>query len=85
MVIFDPVNLYTTGTRLLNTCPPVESCGALRPYWSDDIPPTAVGATATITAYMSLVPHDSCKYDPVNWNRTLQVMRCSLRTPHDLI
>ena len=77
--------LSITGTRLLNTCPPVSSCGTYSPYWSDDVPPTAVGAPATITAYMSDAPARGCKFDPPNNNRKLQVMRCSLRTPHDLI
>ena len=74
-----------TGKRLLNTCPLYLSCGTLAPYWSDDVPPTAVGIPATITAYVSFAPNNICKYDPTNYNRKLQVMRCSLSTPHDLI
>ena len=68
-----------TGTRLLNTCPKYFSCGTYKPYWSDDVPPAAVGVPATITAYTVYGPH--CRYNPAK----LQVMRCSLNTPHDLI
>ena len=70
--------MSATGTRLLNTCPPMYSCGTANPYWSDDIPPAAVGELATITAYFSDGPYGPCKYDPTNWNRKLKVMRCSL-------
>ena len=61
------------------------SCGTATPYWSDDVPPTAVGVATTMTAYMSQAPGGSCKVDPPTYNRNLQVMRCSLRTPDDLI
>ena len=77
--------IYTTGTSLLDTCPPLYSCGALVPYWSDDVPPTEVGVPSTITAYLSFAPSASCKYNPRKYNRKLQVIRCSLSTPHDLI
>ena len=73
------------GTRLLNTCPPEYSCGTAAPYWSDDVPPTEVGVPATITAYLSNIPFPSCRTLPALFNRKLQVIRCSLNTPHDLI
>ena len=79
------IALYTTGTRLLNTCPLRHSCGTWYPYWSDDVPPTAVGVPATIIAYMSATYSDDCKFYPEEYSRKLQVMRCSLSTPHDLI
>ena len=85
-MISDHITVYTTGTRLLNTCPLQFSCGTSWPYWSDDVPPTAVGVPATITAYMSAAPDKNyCKYEPLQYNRKLQVMRCSRITPHDLI
>ena len=85
-MISDHITIYTTGTRLLNTCPLYRSCGTDWPYWSDDVPPTAVGVPATITAYVSYAPDESfCKYDPTHLNKKLQVIRCSLSTPHDLI
>ena len=63
-MISDYIIIYTTATRPLNTCPLHYSCGTADPYWSDDVPLTAAGVPATITAYTSYAPHSSCKYDP---------------------
>ena len=79
------MNVYTTGTRLLTTCPPLYSCGTASPYWSDDVPPTAVGVPATITAHTSFASKHHSKHKSKQYNRKLQVMRCSLSTPHDFI
>ena len=61
--------IYTASTRLLNTCPPVYSCGTDNSYWSDDVLPTEVGVLATITAYMSKALDYSCNFEQATWSR----------------
>ena len=64
------------GNKILNTCPPIKSCGTLYPLWSDDVPPQRVGVKQTIYVYQ--VSFNECRAEKY----PLQVIRCS---EHDFI
>ena len=64
---------------MLDTCPPIESCGAYHPIWTDEKAPADVLSTATIDTY-GVGPNDCKKFA-----HEVQVMRCSLDTEYDLI
>ena len=64
---------------MLNTCPPVKSCGTYNGIWTDEETPANVLSIATINAYGA--GNGNCKKYPYK----VQVMRCSLDTEYDLI
>lgn len=70
------------GTRMLNSCPKVKSCGTYGPYWTDAAMPATVGVSVRVNAYR-VFSNDSnhCKSSPL----PLEVMRCSWDTNHDFI
>ncbi|KAF6029059.1 hypothetical protein EB796_012639 [Bugula neritina] len=71
------------GNRLLDTCPPVYSCGTYGGIWTDQPMPTRVGVVTTVFVYASRDGRGkgyTCKQSI--WN--ISVMRCS-DSPHDLI
>ena len=72
-------NIIHTGRRMLNTCPPVLSCGTYHPIWTDEEAPADVFCIATINTYA--VDPNECK----KFTHEVQVMRCSLDTEYDLI
>jgi len=67
------------GSRLLNTCPPPESCGTSLPIWSDADMPDSVGVVTNVEAYAVSYSGD-CK----SITYPLSVMRCS-RSVNDFI
>lgn len=67
------------GTRMLNTCPKYQSCGARWPLWTDEPMPTVVGVRSKIIVYGS--SETNCRRKTY----TVEVMRCSWDTDHDLI
>ncbi|XP_067933925.1 oncoprotein-induced transcript 3 protein-like [Watersipora subatra] len=69
------------GNRMLNTCPPMFSCGAMMPYWSDEPLPTEVGVKTDMVAYESWYPGHVCKF----FAKAMYVMRCSHDTDYDVI
>ena len=72
--------LLMTGTHMLDTCPPSNSCGAVDPLWTNDVMPTRVGVVTKIIAYISF-GLDDC----MGLARDLKAIRCSLRTEHDFV
>ena len=68
---------------MLNTCPPMYSCGTIYPMWTDEEMPEDVLSAATInaSAYAIGDPSSNCKH----FTFQVEVMRCSLDTDYDLI
>ena len=69
---------YAAGNRLLNSCPPDNSCGTLVGMWSDVNMPGDVGVVAPITVYGSFI--SNCKM----FSKRGSVLKCSL-APHDYV
>lgn len=66
---------------MLNKCPKWNSCGAYNPGWTDAAMPEAVGVATNVTIY--LVDETSCK--GWTYNSSLEVIRCSRDTDHDVV
>ena len=66
------------GNRLLNSCPPDNSCGTLVGMWSDVNMPGDVGVVAHITVYGLLI--SDCRL----FQKNASVMKCSL-SPNDYV
>ena len=64
---------------MANTCPDMNSCGTIDPIWSDEEPPEDIWTMSTMNAYIN--GWSGCKSETI----TIQVMRCSLESDHDLI
>lgn len=64
------------GTRLLDTCPMLFSCGTFAPLWSISPMPADVGVQTPITVYGSRRPFYECNY----YNLKAVVLRCSTKT-----
>ena len=79
------VNFVQTGRRLLNTCPPLGSCGTWLPIWTDEEAAEDVLSPATMIVYASKYhsgdPSSNCKH----YVYQIEVMRCSLDNDYDLI
>ena len=67
------------GTHMLDSCPKRNSCGTFYPYWTDERMPSQIGVEATVKVYG--VNDGNCK----KYSLSVEVMRCSWNTPHDLI
>ena len=71
--------VFYIGNQLLNRCPEPYSCGTYASLWSDETVPQEVGKVFNISVYS--VARAICKHH--TWS--VQAMRCSLDTPHDII
>ncbi|XP_067952069.1 uncharacterized protein [Watersipora subatra] len=71
------------GNRLLNTCPPLRSCGGFYSFWTDSKMPQQVGAVSPIFVYSRHAeePEGDCKEIAID----AVVVRCSWDTDHDYI
>ncbi|XP_067934150.1 uromodulin-like [Watersipora subatra] len=69
------------GNRMRDTCPPMYSCGAMMPMWTDQPPPSEVGVKKRINVYESWSPGHVCKF----FAKPVEVIRCSHDTEHDLV
>ena len=65
------------GSKLLNRCPPKDSCGTEAALWSDSTMPSAIGVVTSVTAQGS---YGNCNQYP----RQVSVMRCS-SAPSDFV
>ena len=72
------LSLVLIGTKMLNRCPKLKSCGGYNPIWTDSAVPIQINVISNITAYAA--GEDNCKSIVVK----LQVTRCS-RDSDDLI
>ncbi|XP_067944513.1 oncoprotein-induced transcript 3 protein-like [Watersipora subatra] len=68
------------GTRMLNKCPPLKSCGSHVAMWTDSEHPTEVGVESSGMAYGSW--NTGCKTS--SWTTSLKIMKCSSE-PSDFI
>lgn len=74
----DHFYLYVAGRRLLDHCPPAQSCGTEGAMWSNASTPDTVGEVKLMNVYVSGA--GGCQ--SVTYN--LGVVKCS-NAPHDLV
>jgi len=67
------------GNKLLDTCPPPDSCGSHSGIWSNDTMPSEVGVATQVRAYGSWLR--GCYQHPIY----IRVMGCSTPSQHDFI
>ena len=67
------------GNQMLNRCPKYQSCGSLKPLWTDEEMPTVVGMAAKVKAHG--VGLKKCKAFTI----TVEAMRCSWNSDYDII
>ncbi|KAF6035055.1 UMOD [Bugula neritina] len=67
------------GNKLLDTCPPPDSCGSHSGIWSNATMPSEVGVATQVRAYGSWI--DGCYQHQIY----IKVMRCSTPSQHDFI
>lgn len=61
------------GNRLLNSCPPKDSCGTARRIWSSSPMPAVVGQIAHIKVYATSATSTNCAWKTLS----VDVVRCS--------
>ena len=68
---------------MLDSCVPRWSCGTYYSMWTNDKMPEDIGVEKTVHAYYT--SGSPCEYNYNTVRGTLQVMRCSWNTRHDLV